>query len=200
MAGEGYDVAIVGSGAAGQAAAVQAAWAGLRTLVLGGVEAGGRLLFSRRLENYPGFAEGVGGWQLADALEEQAVRLGAQMRPEDVVRAGLLGRPFRLWAEGEDGPTLARAVTVATGAKPRWLGARGEQRFVGRGVSGCAACDGFFFGGRRVAVVGGGDTAMEEVRLGGAWRRRIGSPRWSRLTREEARDLAGAGRGVVGYG
>ena len=163
MAGEVYDVAIVGAGAAGQAAAVQAAWAGLRTLVLGGFEAGGRLVLAHRVESYPGFAEGIGGWQLADALEAQAARLGAETRRDDVVRADLSGRPFRLWVAGEDEPVLARAVVVATGARPRRLGVPGEDRLQGRGVSYCAVCDGFFFRGKSVAVVGGGDAAMEEA-------------------------------------
>ena len=158
-----YDVAVVGAGAAGYSAAVQAAWAGLSTLVLGSFEAGGRLLLSEGIENYPGLGEGTTGTYLVDAMEEQANRLGAEVRAVGVVRADLSGRPFRLWAEGEDAPVFARTVIVATGVTPRWLGVEGEQRLFGRGVSGCATCDAFFFRDKRVAVVGGGDRAMEDA-------------------------------------
>ncbi|MDP9488530.1 MAG: FAD-dependent oxidoreductase [Actinomycetota bacterium] len=161
--GRVYDVAVVGSGAAGYSAAVQAAWAGLSTIVFQSFEAGGQLVLSDRIENYPGLGEVTTGPDLADAMEEQAVRLGAEMHTDGVVRADLSGRPFKLWAEGEDEPTLARTVIAATGAKARWLGVEGEQRLFGRGVSGCATCDAFFFRGKRVAVVGGGDRAMEEA-------------------------------------
>ena len=112
-----YDVAIVGAGAAGYSAAAQASWAGLSTLVLGGFEAGGRLLLSDRVENYPGLGGGTTGLDLADAMEEQAIRLGAQMRTDGVVRADLSRRPFRLWAEGKEEAVLARTIVVATGAK-----------------------------------------------------------------------------------
>ncbi|MDP9486573.1 MAG: FAD-dependent oxidoreductase [Actinomycetota bacterium] len=160
---EVYDVAVVGSGAAGYSAAVQAAWAGLSTVVFQSFESGGQLMLSEHIENYPGIGEGTTGPDLADAMEEQAARLGAEMYQGSVVRADLSGRPFRLWTEGEDDPTLARTVIVATGAKAKWLGLEGEQHLLGRGVSGCATCDGFFFRDKRVAVVGGGDTAMREA-------------------------------------
>ncbi|MDP9477755.1 MAG: FAD-dependent oxidoreductase, partial [Actinomycetota bacterium] len=158
-----YDVAVVGSGAAGYSAAVQAAWAGLSTLVFQSFEAGGQLMLSDRVENYPGLGEGTTGPDLADAMEEQAIRLGAEVCLDHALRVDLSGRPFRLWAEREDEPTLDRTVIVATGAKARWLGVEGEQRLIGRGVSECATCDAFFFRGKRVAVVGGGDRAMEEA-------------------------------------
>ncbi len=160
---EVYDVAVVGSGPAGYSAAVQAAWVGLSTVVFQNFEAGGQIMLSDRVENYPGLGEGTMGPDLADAMEQQAVRLGAEVHPDGVVRVDLSGRPFRLWAEGKDEPTLARTVIVATGAEARWLGVEGEQRLIGRGVSGCATCDGFFFREKRVAVVGGGDRAMEEA-------------------------------------
>ncbi len=158
-----YDVAVVGSGPAGYAAAVQASWAGLSTMVLQSFEAGGQLMLADRVENYPGLGEGATGPDLADGMEEQAARLGAAMHPVGVRRADLSGRPFRLWTEGEEEPVLARTVIAATGAKARWLGLEGEQRLFGRGVSECATCDGFFFREKRVAVAGGGDTAMQEA-------------------------------------
>ena len=159
---EVYDVATVGSGTAGYAAAVQAAWAGLSMVVFQSFEAGGQLMLADRIENYPGLSEDTAGPDLADPMEAQAIRLGAEMRPMGVVRADLSGRPFELWAEGEDEPS-ARTVIVATGATPRWLGVEGERRLFGRGVSGCATVDGFFFREKRVAVVGGGDRAIEEA-------------------------------------
>ncbi len=157
-----HDVVVVGSGPAGYAAAVQAAWAGLATLVLGGFESGGRLMLADRVENYPGVGDSMAGPDLADGMEEQAIHLGAEMRPENVERVGLSEQPFKLWAEGEEEPVPARMVIVATGAKARRLVIEGEQRLIGRGVSGCATCDGFFFRDRKVVVVGGGDRAMQE--------------------------------------
>ncbi len=163
MAQETYDVAIIGSGPAGYTAALYAARANLETLVFQGFEAGGQLMLTSDVENYPGYRDGVAGPEMMEDFEAQAARFGAQMRADNVERVDFSGRPFRLWAEGEEEPTLARAVIVATGAKAKWLGVPGEQRLMGRGVSGCATCDGFFFRDKKVAVVGGGDTAMEEA-------------------------------------
>ena len=115
------------------------------------------------VENYPGYRDGVMGPDMMADFEAQAARFGAKMRPDDVERVDFSGRPFKLWAEGEEEPVLAKSVIIATGAKARWLGLPGEQRLMGRGVSGCATCDGFFFKDKKVAVVGGGDTAMEEA-------------------------------------
>ena len=160
---ETYDVVIVGSGPAGYTAALYAARANLEVLVFQGFEVGGQLMLTSDVENYPGYRDGVMGPDMMDDFEAQAARFGARMRPENVERVDLSERPFKLWAEGEEEPVLARSVVVATGAKAKWLGLPGEQRLRGRGVSGCATCDGFFFKDKRVAVVGGGDTAMEEA-------------------------------------
>src|ERR687896_1638845 len=162
---ETHDVVIVGSGPAGYTAALYAARAGLDVLVFQGFEAGGQLMLTSDVENYPGYREGVTGPEMMDDFEAQAARFGAQMRAENVERVDLSERPFKLWAEGSeaDEPVLAKSVVIATGAKAKWLGLPGEQRLMGRGVSGCATCDGFFFKDKKVAVVGGGDTAMEEA-------------------------------------
>ena len=159
---ETYDVVIVGSGPAGYTAALYAARANLDVLLFQGFEVGGQLMLTSDVENYPGYKDGVVGPDMMDDFEAQAARFGAKMRPENVERVDLSERPFKLWAEGEE-PVLARSVVIATGAKAKWLGLPGEQRLMGRGVSGCATCDGFFFKDKRVAVVGGGDTAMEEA-------------------------------------
>jgi thioredoxin reductase (NADPH) len=158
-----YDVAITGSGPAGYTAALYASRANLKTLVFQGFESGGQLMLTSDVENYPGYRDGVMGPDMMDDFEAQAARFGAEMRPDNVERVDFSERPFKLWAEGEEEPILARSVIIATGAKARWLGLEGEQRLMGRGVSGCATCDGFFFKDKRVAVVGGGDTAMEEA-------------------------------------
>jgi thioredoxin reductase (NADPH) len=158
-----YDVVVVGSGPAGYTAALYAARANLDVLVFQGFEAGGQLMLTSDVENYPGYRDGVMGPDMMDDFEAQAARFGARMRPDNVERVDFSERPFKLWAEGEEEPTLARSVVIATGARAKWLGLPGERRLMGRGVSGCATCDGFFFKDKKVAVVGGGDTAMEEA-------------------------------------
>jgi len=160
---ETHDVVIVGSGPAGYTAALYAARANLDVLMFQGFEVGGQLMLTSDVENYPGYRDGVMGPEMMDDFEAQAARFGAKMRPENVERVDLSERPFKLWAEGEDEPVLARSVVIATGAKAKWLGLPGERRLMGRGVSGCATCDGFFFKDKKVAVVGGGDSAMEEA-------------------------------------
>jgi thioredoxin reductase (NADPH) len=158
-----YDLVIVGSGPAGYTAALYAARANLKTLVFQGFESGGQLMLTSDVENYPGYRDGVMGPEMMDDFEAQAARFGAEMRPDNVERVDLSERPFKLWAEGEDEPVLAKTVVIATGAKAKWLGLESERQLMGKGVSGCATCDAFFFRGKRVAVVGGGDTAMEEA-------------------------------------
>jgi len=163
MSDRRYDVVIVGSGPAGYTAALYAARANLKTLVFQGFELGGQLMLTSDVENYPGYRDGVMGPDMMDDFEAQAARFGAEMRSENVERVDLSERPFRLWSEDEEEPVLANSVIIATGAKAKWLGLEGEQRLMGKGVSGCATCDAFFYKGKKVAVVGGGDTAMEEA-------------------------------------
>lgn len=160
-----YDVAIIGSGPAGYTAAIYAARANLRTLVLQGEQSGGQLMITSEVENYPGFEEAILGPDLMEQFEKQARRFGAEMVARTVARVDFSHRPFTLWTgTAEDAPSYqARAVIVATGASAKWLGLPNEARLQGRGVSGCATCDGFFFRDKPLAVVGGGDTAMEEA-------------------------------------
>jgi thioredoxin reductase (NADPH) len=156
-----YDVAIIGSGPAGYTAALYAARANLRTIVLQGEKFGGQLMITSDVENYPGFEEGILGPEMMEKFEAQARRFGAEMVARDVVRVDFTRRPFTLWTD--EASYQARAVIVATGASALWLGLPNEERLQGRGVSSCATCDGPFFRGKELAVVGGGDTAMEEA-------------------------------------
>lgn len=158
-----YDVVIVGSGPSGYTAALYASRANLKTLLFKGFESGGQLMLTTDVENYPGYRDGVMGPDMMDDFEAQASRFGAEMRPDEIERVDFSERPFKLWPEGDDDPILAKSVIISTGAKAKWLGLEGEGRLMGRGVSGCATCDGFFFKDRKVAVIGGGDTAMEEA-------------------------------------
>jgi thioredoxin reductase (NADPH) len=162
---EMFDVVIVGSGPAGYTAAIYAARANLRTLVLQGEQSGGQLMITSDVENYPGFEDPIMGPELMARFEAQARRFGTEMIARDVTRVDFSRRPFTLWVgDGDDAQAYrARAVIVATGASAKWLGLPNETRLQGRGVSGCATCDGFFFRGKSLVVVGGGDTAMEEA-------------------------------------
>ena len=156
-----YDVVIIGSGPSGYTAAIYAARANLSVLMFQGYKVGGQLMDTTDVENYPGFAEGVLGPDMMEIFEAQARRFGTEMLVEDVTAIDFSQRPFTLTADS--GEYQARAVIISTGASAQWLGLPSEERLKGRGVSACATCDGFFFKGKDVAVVGGGDTAMEEA-------------------------------------
>jgi len=154
------DVIIIGSGPAGLTAAIYAARDGFKPLLISGTAAGGQLMLTTTVENFPGFQEGIYGSELMDNMRRQAEKFGVRFIDGDATAVDLSSRPFKVTASGQTFEALS--VIIATGASARWLDIPSEKKFIGRGVSSCATCDGAFFKNKNVIVVGGGDTAMED--------------------------------------
>src|SRR6201992_598300 len=157
-----HDVIVIGSGPAGYTAALYTARAQLAPLVFEGTSFGGALMTTTEVENFPGFRDGITGPELMDEMREQALRFGADLRMEDVESVSLDG-PIKSVVTGDGHTYRARAIILAMGAAARYLNVPGKQELLGRGVSSCATCDGFFFKDQDIAVIGGGDSAMEEA-------------------------------------
>ena len=156
-----YDLLIIGGGPGGYTAALYAARAGLDTLVLEKLSAGGQMALTEKIDNYSGFELGIDGFELAGKMKQQAERFGAKSRYDEVLRVDLHANPKR--AETHSGEYLAKAVIIATGAEPRPLGLDNEYSLMGRGLAYCASCDGMFYKGKTVAIVGGGNSAVEDA-------------------------------------
>ncbi len=156
------DVLIIGAGPAGCSAAAYTVRAGLKTIILGGAMPGGQLLQTNDIENYMGFVEPISGFELMDKMHKQVTRLGAQMLRTTALKIDSSKKPFTVTAS--DGQKIeALSIIIATGSAARWLGIEGEEQYKGKGISACATCDGFFFKGKAVCVVGGGNTAFEDA-------------------------------------
>src|SRR5438309_3150769 len=155
------NVVIIGSGCAGNTAAIYTARANLKPLVASGHEAGGQLSLTTLVENFPGFPEGINGPDLVENMKKQAQNFGAEFIHGAVIDTDFSKRPFRLNVDGEWVET--HTVIIASGASARWLGLESEHKLIGRGVSSCATCDGFFYREKKIMVIGGGDSALEEA-------------------------------------
>ncbi|MBA3679253.1 thioredoxin-disulfide reductase [Candidatus Saccharibacteria bacterium] len=156
-----YDVIIIGAGPAGYTAAIYTARANLQTIMLAGDSPGGQLLLTSEVENYPGFKDGIMGPELMDEMKAQALRFGTEFRSDFVTKVELDGDIKKVWVGEEE--YQAKTIIISTGASANWLNLKNEQRLMGKGISACATCDGFFFTGKHVVVAGGGDSAMEEA-------------------------------------
>ncbi len=161
MSEEVRNVIIIGGGPAGYTAALYAARAGMEPLVFAGYEAGGQLMLTTEIENFPGFPQAIKGPDLMMRMRQQAERFGAEIQDFNVTSVDFSKRPFKITTDW--GEYFAKTAIIATGASAKWLGLDNEQRLIGRGVSSCATCDGAFFKNKHVAVIGGGDSAMEEA-------------------------------------
>ena len=157
------DTVILGSGCSGLTAAIYAARANLKPLVLEGHEPGGQLSITTLVENFPGWPEGIQGPELIENMKQQATRFGAELKMAHLVSADLSKHPYELNLGADKEPIRTRTLIIASGASARWLNLPSEQALIGHGVSSCATCDGFFASGKEIAVVGGGDSAMEEA-------------------------------------
>ena len=158
-----HDTVILGSGCSGLTAAIYCARANLKPLVLEGHEPGGQLSITTLVENFPGWPEGIQGPQLVENMKQQATRFGAELKMAHLVSVDLSKHPYELnLGTGKD-PIHTRTLIIASGASARWLNLPSEQALIGHGVSSCATCDGFFASGKQIAVIGGGDSAMEEA-------------------------------------
>ena len=158
-----YDMIVIGGGPGGYTAALYATRAGLDTLVIEKLSAGGQMALTHQIDNYPGSAEGIGGWELAEQMQKQAERFGAKTQNAEVHSVDLKASPKRI--ETSEGTFFSKTIVLATGANPRELGVSNEKELVGRGVAYCAACDGMFYKGKTVVVVGGGNTAAADALL-----------------------------------
>lgn len=156
-----YDVAIIGSGPAGLTAGIYTTRGAASTIILGGDIWGGQLMLTSVVDNFPGFPDGIMGPELMEKMKAQAVRFGAKFVSQNVTAVDFSSRPFKLTANSQE--LIARSVIIATGAETKWLGVKGEKELIGKGISSCAPCDAPFFKEKSVAVIGGGDSAMEEA-------------------------------------